>query len=106
MSDQLTFLYMGFEVQSDAREYKFSVRDALKKQGTDYILSICNEAFTSHRVRYQDAAEICSIRLRRELESNREQPATRFSITDADLALYRDLHIPVAKTRFQRTGKE
>ena len=106
MSDRVTLQYVGFEVKSEGREYTFAVREAAK-ECINYTLSICDEAFTSHRVRYQDAAEICAIRLRRELGSS-PQPAaaTSFSISDDDLAVYRDLHTPRTSRGFQRSQKD
>ena len=56
----------------------------------EYTLTIPNEAFQAHRARYQDAPQICSLRLRRELATNANQPPTNeFCITDAELADYR-----------------
>jgi hypothetical protein len=106
MSDQVLLQYVGFEVKSAGREYTFAVREAAK-ECINYTLSICDEAFTSHRVRYQDAAEICAIRLRRELRSDLQaSAATSFSITDDDLAVYRTVHTPKASRGFQKPQKE
>src|ERR1043165_4847236 len=106
MSDQVTLQYVGFEAKGEGRQYTFAVREPAK-ECINYTLSICDEAFTSHRVRYQDAAEICAIRLRRELGSDPQASlATSFSITDDDLAVYRNLHTPKAGRGFQRPQKD
>ena len=62
-------------------------------KSVEYFVTIPNAAFIEHRVHYQDAPDICSLRLHRELGSQTEHPlSTRFSITDAELAAYEDAH--------------
>src|ERR1700740_280994 len=65
MSDGAIVQYRGFEVKLLVREYTFNVREAGSER--EFTLSIENEAFVSHRVRYQDAPSICSMRLTPEL---------------------------------------
>ncbi len=80
--------YTGFKAQVRAREYNFTVRETTTEQ-RDFTLSISNEAFTSHRARYQDAPDICSIRLRRELAASSNHPVVmKFSVDDAELTEY------------------
>jgi hypothetical protein len=94
--------YVGFQVGVVDREYRFAVRDT-EKEDIDYTLTISNEAFVAHRVRYQDAAEICSLRLHRELDLHDNHPPTRsFSITDAELATYQESHAPKRPKIFQK----
>jgi hypothetical protein len=67
-----------------------------------FVLSIPTEAFLARRVRYQDAAEICFLRLQRELPGLAEtetEHATSLSITDEDLAAYRASHSPKTPER-------
>ena len=86
--------YLGFKSKESCREYAFSVREP-SGEPLEYTLTIVNEAFASHRVRYQDAPEICSLRLRRELAANGNHPRmTQFSITDVELAEYRNPRKP------------
>lgn len=81
--------YLGFESKNSGREYTFRVRYAAEDI-RDFTLTILNEAFTSHRVRYQDAPDVCSSKLRRELTTNGNHPSkTNFLITDAELDDYR-----------------
>lgn len=93
MSENLVVQYNGgFKAKALVRLYTFTVREgAMDPQ--ECTLTIANEAFDAHRVRFQDAAEICSIRLRRELASNENHFAkATYRITDEDLAAYRTAH--------------
>ena len=57
--------YVGFTTRGSAREYTLRVR---RPSGDAFfVLSIPTEAFDARRVRYQDGAEICFLRLQREL---------------------------------------
>ena len=90
MSDQVIVQYVGFEEKGGLREYAFTVRE-LSCEPLYYTLTIFNEAFVAHRARYQDAPDICSLRLRRELASSSNHPPTNhFSITDAEMLEYHD----------------
>jgi hypothetical protein len=84
--------YLGFESKGQGREYSFQVRYTTEDV-RDFTLTILNEAFTSHRVRYQDAPDVCSLKLRRELSANAGLPSnTNFPITDIDLDDYKVSH--------------
>ena len=90
--------YVGFQVKSLVREYTFAVRE-VPSEPLQYTLTITNEAFASHRARYQDAPDICSLKLRRELAAHANHPATtEFCVTDAELADYHAARTP------KRTG--
>lgn len=93
MSSAIIVQYVGFQVKSLAREYTFNVREA----GSDrsFTLSIENEAFVSHRARYQDAPLICSERLNAELAAHANHPTeSQFAITGAELDTYRVARSP------------
>jgi len=88
--------YVGFRSGETTRDYRLVIRQA-GGQCDEFTLAIRHEAFLSHRVRYQDAAEICFLKLRRAMdewisapESN--PPAARQELTDADLLEYREAH--------------
>jgi hypothetical protein len=86
--------YLGFTPNNKWREYSFQVRYAAEDV-RDFTLTILNEAFTSHRVRYQDAPDVCSAKLRRELSANASHRShTNFAISDSDLADYKAGHPP------------
>jgi hypothetical protein len=101
MTDSILVQYMGFQVNDSVREYTFAVRDAAPEP-LHYTLTIANEAFVSRRARYQDAPEICSLRLHRELDTHSNHPpATHFCVTDAELASYQDARRPKPLRSFQ-----
>ena len=67
-------------------------------ESSEYFVTIANVAFVAHRVRYKDAPDICSLRLRREFATkSNHPPSTRFCITDAELADYKNAHTPKSK---------
>lgn len=93
--------YVGFQVDDMVREYTFAVRD-VATDPLNYTLTIRNESFVAHRVRYQDAAEICAIRLHHELDTHSNHPpTTHFCVTDAELASYQDARKPKPMRSFQ-----
>ena len=106
MSDGAIVQYRGFEVKLHVREYTFSVREA----GSDreFTLSIENEAFVSHRARYQDAPSICSLRLNAELLAHANRPPeSQFAITSAELETFRVARAPkVASSPYGRKPQE
>jgi len=98
LSDRVVLQYVGFESKGAVREYAFTVRGT-DGASSDYFVTIANDAFVAHRVRYQDAPEICSLRLHREFAARTDHPpSTRFFVTDAELADYKDAHTPKSKT--------
>lgn len=97
MDQPIVLQYLGFETKGALREYAFRFR-GLGGELTNYFVTISNEAFWTHRARYQDAPAICSIRLRREFASQAGlPPSSTFSVTDEELAEYKDVHTPKAK---------
>jgi hypothetical protein len=83
--------YVGFTVNKTSRVYRLRVRkeDVLH----EFTLAIPNQAFTGNRVRYQDAPEICFLRLERELLANADSlPPSHLQISDAELDEYREAH--------------
>lgn len=91
--------YLGFAAKPQAREYTLRVKrgDAFH----DFTLAIPNEAFLSRRVRYQDAPELCFLKLQHELLvcTDGGLPSASLSITEADLDAYRTSHAPRAPQR-------
>lgn len=100
MSEKVIIQYLGFEAKSLERVYVFSVRMA-PDEPREFTLTISNEAFVSHRVSYQDAPNICSLKLHRELAIEGNHPMERnYRISDAELGDYRDSHSPKAAHGF------
>ncbi len=61
---------MDFTANEASREYRLRVR-----RGTDvhhFTVAIPNEAFLAGRVRYQDAPDICFLKLQKELAADEE----------------------------------
>jgi len=97
VSDAIVLQYVGFETKGAVREYTFTLRGP-GGESSEYFVTIANAAFVAHRVRYQDAPDICSLRLRREFATGGDHlPSARFSITDAELADYMEAHSPKPK---------
>jgi hypothetical protein len=95
--------YVGFRSGETSRDYRLLIRHP-GGQCDEFVLAIRHEAFLSHRVRYQDAAEICFLKLRRVLHEwittpGSTRPATRQDVTDADLVAYREAHAPKPQRR-------
>lgn len=94
--------YVGFTTKGTAREYTLRVRPA-GAEPMEFTVAIPSEAFLARRVRYQDAPELCYLRLQREFEEGAAQPpASYIRVTDAELEEYRVAHAP--KTRRHSKG--
>ena len=94
MTENINVQYVGFQAKTLVREYNFIVRRALNK-ASEFTLTIVNEAFDSRRVRFQDAPEICSLRLHRELAAfGNHPPLAHYRISETDLDDYRNSHTP------------
>jgi hypothetical protein len=96
MTENINVQYVGFQAKALVREYSFIVRRALN-EASEFTLTIGNEAFGSRRVRFQDAPEICSLRLHRELAAfGNRPPQAQYRISETDLDDYRSSHSPKA----------
>jgi hypothetical protein len=94
MTENVIVQYVGFKAKALVREYSFVVRRALNET-SEFTLSIGNEAFGSRRVRFQDAPEICSLRLQHELAAfANHPPEAHYLISETDLDDYRNAHAP------------
>jgi hypothetical protein len=98
--------YLGFEAKPLMREYIFNVRTA--EQDREFTLHIANEAFLSHRASYQDAPNICAVRLHVELAAfSNNPPRTQYDITGAEIDTFRESRYPKqAKNLWGRKPKE
>jgi hypothetical protein len=92
MSGSIMVQFVGFQSKELVREYTFTVREQ-EADPREYTLTISNEAFDSHLVRYQDAPDICSHKLRRELAASENRPVkSHFRISSEELEDYRTAH--------------
>src|SRR6202790_5737262 len=88
--------YVGFKSKAIAREYTFLVRE-VSTEPQEIIFSILNEAFSPRRLSFQNAPDICSLKLHREMADPVNNPMKthyRFSETHPDH--YRASHPPQA----------
>ena len=84
--------YVGFTVNQTARVYRLRVSQP-DGETRDFTLSIAIRAFLSNRVRYQDAPEICFLKLERELlASGDKKMSSSMQITNDELDDYRTSH--------------
>ncbi len=94
MSNSVIVQFVRCEVKAQVREYTFTVREP-ETVPRDFTLTIANEAFSARRARFQDAPDICSLKLHRELAaSENHPPKTHFRLTDLELDDYRIAHSP------------
>jgi len=84
--------YVGFTAKATVREYSFVVRES-PIDSQEITLTIRNEAFTSHRLSFQNGPDICSLKLHRELADLANNPLrTQYRISETELDAYRDSH--------------
>ncbi len=85
--------YVGFQTARTSREYRLRVQDGAVFH--DFVRAISLEAFAARRARFQDAPEICFLKLQRELsECDGRLPDNYLSITDSELEEYLVAHSP------------
>jgi hypothetical protein len=88
----VTVQYMGFKSKAVAREYTFVVRE-VATEPQEIVFSILNETFSSRRLSFQNAPDICSRKLHQEMADPVNNPMkTHYRISESDLDLYRDAH--------------
>lgn len=106
MNDGVIVQYRGFAVKDLVREYTFNVREAGSER--EFTLCIENQAFVSHHASYQDAPNICSVRLNAELLAHgNHPPESQFVITNAELETFRAARAPkTASSPFARKPQE
>jgi len=93
MGDNVMVQFMGFQSKAQVREYTFTVRER-ETEPREFTVTIANEAFDARRVRFQDAPDICSHKLHRELAAAENRPEkSHFRLSDAELDEYRTTHM-------------
>jgi hypothetical protein len=94
VSHEIIVQFVGYEVKARVREYTFTVRE-VSSEPRDFTLTIPTEAFNGHLLRIQDAPDVCSRKLHRELATHANHPPdTHFAITNAELEDYRSARAP------------
>jgi hypothetical protein len=69
----VTAQHAGFTAKAIVREYNFLVRES-STEPQEVTFTILNEAFTSRRLSFQNASDICSRKLHRELADSANKP--------------------------------
>ncbi|HXX71061.1 MAG TPA: hypothetical protein VEI55_02135 [Candidatus Acidoferrum sp.] len=107
MSHEIIVQFVGFESKPLVREYTFTVREP-STDPREFTFTIPNQAFNERRVRYQDAPDVCSLKLRHELAANANHPPnTHFRVSDEELEDYRSAHAPrTTRSPFGRKARE
>ena len=91
--------YLGFTTEGPARQYALRVRQPTGEV-RDFRLAIPIEAFVAGRVRFQDAPEICFLKLQRALAASAEPlPGSQLGVSNAELEEYRAAHAPRSPQR-------
>jgi hypothetical protein len=94
VSHEIIVQFLGYEVKAMVREYTFAVRDT-SSEPREFTLTIPTEAFNARLLSIQDAPDLCSRKLRRELATYANNPPdTHFAITNAELEDYRSSRAP------------
>jgi hypothetical protein len=107
VTNEILVQFAGFKAEGLTRVYSFTVREQANEP-REFTVSIANEAFNARRIRYQDAPDVCSLKVRHELASSANRPASsHYKITDAELEDYRGAHAPRAsKNPFSRKSRQ
>jgi hypothetical protein len=88
--------YVGFKSTAILREYSFLLRES-SIEPNEITFTISNEAFRSHGLRYQDAPDLCSLKLRRQMLNSIDDPLkTHYRISETELDDYLASHYPKA----------
>jgi hypothetical protein len=95
--------YQAFTAGETTRDYHLRVKRGAESH--QFTVAIANAAFLSGRVRYQDAPDICYLKLQREIAACGDEslPENAFRMTDEELEEYRVAHAP--KTPVRRPGR-
>ena len=86
-----TIQYLGFQTAGDRREYLLQSRCGPETHR--YTVSISYAAFAAGQARLQDGPEISYLKMLREMDLRGYEPVEdHFTVTDAELAEYRNAH--------------
>jgi hypothetical protein len=86
--------YLDFSVGKGTRDYRLRVRRGAESH--EVTIAIPMEAFLSGRVRYQDAPDICFLKVQREIEGREDLgfPTRALALTDEEFEEYKVSHTP------------
>ena len=91
MSTGASIRYVGFVSTLAGRDYTLLVRQG--ELSAPVTVRIPHAAFSGHLTRYQDAPDICFLKVQSELALHENQPPVEtLVVTDLELAAYRTAH--------------
>jgi hypothetical protein len=94
VSQEAIVQFQGYEVKAEVREYTFTVREA-SSEPREFTVTIPTVAFNERLLSIQDAPDVCSRKLRRELATySNHPPETHFAVSNAELEDYRTARAP------------
>src|ERR1700731_2010893 len=91
--------YVGFISKLSSREYSFVVRELTEP--IEITFAIPNIVFTSRRLSFQNAPDLCSLKLHREMAGSLDNPLkAHYRISDSELDDYHNSHLPKSAKGF------
>jgi hypothetical protein len=97
--------YVGFMSTLSTREYSFVVRGELTK-AIEITFAIPNRVFTSRRLSFQNAPDLCSLKLHREMAGSVDNPLkAHYRISDSELVDYHNSHLPKSAKGFTHVSR-
>lgn len=102
MSKEILLQFVGFTSSVLGREYTFLVQEP-SVEPREFTVAIASEVFSEHRLSFQDAPDVCSLKLRREvIKGALLLSESHFHLTNAELDDYRTSHAPSRRIPFAR----
>jgi hypothetical protein len=90
----ISLQYVGFISKLLSREYSFVVREA-STETIEVTCAIPNAVFIARRLSFQNAPDLCSLKLHREMASSVDNPLkAHYRISDSELDDYNNSHLP------------
>ena len=84
-----TVRYLGFDCTGDGRSYR--LRADVAGAPRQVTVMVPNEFFAAHKLRFQDAPELCVARLQREIDSGADvTDGLELRVTPDELDAYRE----------------
>ena len=97
--------YVGFTSKLLAREYSFVVREELAEP-LEITFTISNRAFASGRLSFQNAPDLCSLKLHREIAGSINNALkTHYRINELELDDYNNSHLPKTVKSFAHVSR-
>ena len=101
----ISLQYVGFISKLSSREYRFVVREE-STQMIDITCAIPNTVFTARRLSFQNAPDLCSLKLHREMASSVDNPLkAHYRISDSELDDYNNSHLPKSAKGFTHLSR-